>query len=278
MKKLIIICTGFFAYSTILSAQPPQQKRLFVLDSIPLYKPPEERDRMQPRDIADRRVLNNKDSLAILGYAKYDAVTFIFTKEYRNRPDSIKSIHGRKQMEMVDGIWYRHNEPYNGKFIDYYNSGKKQSEGSLADGRVDGEMITYYMNQRIMLKAHYKDGRRNGSFIAYYNNGMLKYKNEYVDGKMKGVNESYFPTGQIQSTSNLRWEKNENDSLITYYSTGRIKQIIISRNGFPLSNKMYTEINYLSSKYYESLQENDIQKAYKYCLQIISIDSMNADA
>ena len=69
---------------------------MFVVDFIPVIDDPEEGNEIMPTDIADITVIKNKDTLKLLGYGQFDGVTFVFTKEYRNRPESIKQIPSAK--------------------------------------------------------------------------------------------------------------------------------------------------------------------------------------
>ena len=95
---------------------------MFVVDSIPVIDDPEEGNEIVQRDVADITVIKNKDTLNRLGYSQFDGATFIFTKEYRNRPDSLKQIPSSKQMERKNGVWLFHKVSYTGRFIDYYYS------------------------------------------------------------------------------------------------------------------------------------------------------------
>ena len=68
------------------------------------------------------KIFLDKDTLKLLGYEQFDGVTFIFTKEYRNRKESVKQIPSSKQMVRQNGVFRFHNTPYSGQFIDYYYS------------------------------------------------------------------------------------------------------------------------------------------------------------
>jgi hypothetical protein len=61
-----------------------------------------------------------------------DGLVYVFTKEYRQRPDSIKRIPTLKQLEMVGGVWTRNGAPYHGPYIDYYNSGRIQNRATCS--------------------------------------------------------------------------------------------------------------------------------------------------
>jgi hypothetical protein len=99
MYKIILFLSGLFSICTISFGQVANDKIIFVIDSILVINDPEEGNEILQADIADITVIKNQDTLNHLGYGKFDGATFIFTKEYRNRPDSLKQIPSSKQME-----------------------------------------------------------------------------------------------------------------------------------------------------------------------------------
>src|SRR6476646_672305 len=105
-------------------SQTPGERMLFKIDSIPLFNDPEPWNPITKDDIADMNVIRNKDSIKALGWQDVDAISFIFTKAYRNRPDSLKLIPSLKQMEQKNGAWCFKDTPYTGRYIDYYKSGR----------------------------------------------------------------------------------------------------------------------------------------------------------
>src|SRR5688572_3779593 len=115
MKKIIIFSVVSLLLHVAAAGQAPNQKMLFVIDSIPVLTDPEEWNPILQEDIADITVLRNRDSLKLLGWKQLDGITYIFTKGYRNRPDSIKRIPGLRQMKKLDGLWSLHDSPYTGK-------------------------------------------------------------------------------------------------------------------------------------------------------------------
>jgi hypothetical protein len=70
-----------------------------VVDSIFVIDDPEKGDDILNEDVSDLLIVRNKDSLKLLGYEQFDAVSFVFTKAYRSRPDSIKMIPSTKSMQ-----------------------------------------------------------------------------------------------------------------------------------------------------------------------------------
>ena len=93
---------------------------MFIVDSIPVIDDPKAGNEILQADVADITVIKNKDTLKLLGYNQFEGVTYVFTKEYRNRPDSLKKIPSSKQMTRTNGVYFLDGNPYNGKVIDYY--------------------------------------------------------------------------------------------------------------------------------------------------------------
>jgi hypothetical protein len=108
------------------------EKILYVVDSIPIIEEPKEGfGTLTENEIDNVVVVKDKKVMANAGYNDLDGITYVFTKEYVKRPDSIKVIPTTKSMTKKNGTWYLKNSttPYSGKFIDYYLTGTKQGEG-----------------------------------------------------------------------------------------------------------------------------------------------------
>jgi len=250
---------------------------LFVIDSVPLLTDPEEWNPVLEEDIADFTVLRNKDSLKSLGWEQLDGITYIFTKEYRNRPDSIKKIPGLKQMEMLNDAWNFHGSPYNGKYIDYYNSGKIQNEGTLVNGKLEGELIVYFKNGNKKSVSNYKERVLNGVWNDYYPNGVLMQSKEYVNGKIKLMGRVYFINGQVDSEIKPKKET-VFDTAFTYYSTGKVKRTRLMKNNVPVPDKKTDKLNDYTTMFYLSVNTGNIKEANKLFFKIWQIDSTSSDS
>ena len=154
---------------------------------------------INPDDIADITVIKKKDSLKRLRPEQLDGIVYIFTKAYRNRPDSLKRIPSLKQMVVKNEIWNLNGFPYSGIYIDYYNSGKIQDKGTLLNGKLNGELIVYFKNGNKKSVSNYKDGILHGDWIEYYPNGALMNSRIYADGKIIKDGKQYFVNGQIRA-------------------------------------------------------------------------------
>ncbi len=153
---------------------------------------PEDWNPVSNEDIADFSVVKNKDSLKLLGWGKLDGITYIFTKAYRARPDSVKRIPSLKQMVLKNEVWLLNNAPYIGRYIDYYNSGHFKDEGTIDDGKLNGKLIVYFKSGTVKSLLDYKNGLLDGLMAQYYKNGALMTKTHYAEGKGDGIFENYF--------------------------------------------------------------------------------------
>ncbi len=196
MYKVILILAILLSHSIASFSQTSGEKMLFVIDSIPLFNDPEDWNPINSEDIAYMNVVRNKDSLNHLGWAKMDAVTYIFTTSYINRPDSIKKIPGLKQMKLKDESWCLNNSPYSGRYIDYFNSGHIQNEGNLDNGKLSGTLTIYFKSGMVNSVSDYKNGVLDGFMNQYYKNGQLMQKTGYTNGRTNKVYESYFFNGE----------------------------------------------------------------------------------
>jgi antitoxin component YwqK of YwqJK toxin-antitoxin module len=277
MKNIFLLfLTLFSAYSTSFG-QVSNEKIMFVVDSIPVINDPEDGNEILETDIADITVIKNKDALKQLGYGQFDGVTFLFTKEYRNRPESIKQIPSTKQMERKNAVWLFNNNPYNGQFIDYYYSGKKQGEGIFRNGVLNGNRKMYYQNGKLSIERNYTDGIENGLESEFYEDGSIKQKGIFLNGKEEGVWESYYPNGHVKLQN--RYKNGEiYDTAIKYYSTGKIREKVFIKNGKVIPDPNLIKLTKLMSKSNESNKEGDTKSAIKYCTEAIRIDSTYANA
>lgn len=273
MNKHLLFVFGLLFLSTLLFAQTSNKKKLFIIDSLPLLKDPEEWNQLLEDDISDIKVVKNKDSLKLLGWRKFESVIYIFTKEYRKRPDSLKAIPSLKELKFENQVWNFHDIPYTGKYIDYFNSGKKQNEGNLINGMLNGEVNSYYQNGALNKHSLFINGTNTGTETSYYQNGTINLRIKYLDGK--GLkSQHYFPNGQLE----YDYLADKLDTLISYYSTGKIKKIAVMKNGVVVKDPIIEKINYYQNLVYQSSREDDFKNGLKYCNKIIKLDSSNETA
>lgn len=277
MNKIVIILFLFIIQNLDLNGQVIPDNIIYVVDSIPVIEDPQPGNEILPDDIFEFKVMKNKDSLKLFGYEKMEGAIFIFTKEYQNRSEALKQIPSSKQMERKSGVYYFRGSQYSGKFIDYYYSGRKQGEGTLLDGKVDGNRKRYYQNGFLEVESNYNNGLKNGLDREYYENGCLEQKGEFSNGKEEGIWESYFPNGQVKQRSILKNGVIEGESTV-YYSNGKILAVEVTKNGKTFPDKRLEKINQAMDKGHEKSKEGDYKSAIKNYSKAIELDSSNAEA
>ena len=276
MKKIPIFLLVFLSISLLSFGQSPGEKILFVIDSIPLFNDPEDWNPIDKEDIADIFVIKNKDSLKWLRPEQLDGIIYIFTKAYRSRPDRLKRIPSLKQMVMINQLWHLNNTPYSGKYIDYYNSGRIQNEGTLLNGKLNGELIVYFKNGNTKSVVNYKKGIQHGVSKQFYPNGMLMNSSVYKEGKGTRDYKSYFINGQIMSEIK-RGKSGANDTSISYYSTGKVKEMTLLRSKQPAYNIKTNNFNEYTTYFFQSINNGNLKDANKYFYLIWKVDSTSSD-
>lgn len=277
MNKIILFIFGLFLLNLHSFGQGTPENVIYIVDSIPVIEDPEEGNEIIQTDIADITVVKNKDTLNLLGFAKFDGAIYIFTKEYRKRTEDIKQIPSSKQMERRSGVWYFRGNPYSGNFIDYYYSGRKQGEGAFRNGKVEGHRTMYYQNGQLEMEREYTNGIENGLEKEYYEDGTLKQQGEFVNGKEEGIWEMYFPNGQVKQRSFFK-NGNMDGETTVYYSTGKILAVEVSKNGKTIPDKRLEKVNQAISKGHASSKEGDYKMALKNYSKAIELDTANAEA
>ena len=270
MRINILLSATFLLLSIISFGQSTKLPMLYVIDSVPQKPTYKALSTFSKHDIAEMYVVKDKDSLQLLGYADYTGVTFIFTKAYRSRPDSIKAIPGTRQMQLIDDAWQWNNMPYSGKIINYYINGTIMNKGTLVNGKLDGEYTTYFENGKIKSVSHYQNGILNGPAITYYTNGSLLFDGELINGKKKPGSRSYFINGQLQGEIK---KGNRRDTSITYHSTGKINKVRLVKKGevIPSSDDEY--VVYYTNLFYQGLRIPNMRQANKSYMKILELDS-----
>jgi len=82
-------------------------------------------------------------------------------------------------------------------------NGRKQGEGVLKNGIIDGIRTTYYSNGSKRYFYTYANGVENGASEEYFINGKLKQKGSFVDKKQVGVWQVFYSTGKLKGESSF---------------------------------------------------------------------------
>ncbi|MEJ5960884.1 tetratricopeptide repeat protein [Pedobacter immunditicola] len=204
MIRTLIFCLLISIYSNFTFGQTDQERILYVIDSIPVIETMGEDDELSNDEIDQLEVVTDLSRIKALGYGgKLDKIIYITTKASLLRSAEEKRIPSTKSMTKKDGMWYfnQADTPYTGKFIDYFMNGKKQGEGILVNGKVDGVRTVYYPNGQKRYYYTYKKGITNGDSEEYYMNGQLRQKGSFVEQKESGLWQVYYSTGKLKRES-----------------------------------------------------------------------------
>jgi antitoxin component YwqK of YwqJK toxin-antitoxin module len=86
---------------------------------------------------------------------------------------------------------------YNGKWKDYYPSGKIYAEGQYTDSRRTGIWKFYNPAGRTEQSGSYNNGRPDGMWTWYYDTGEVLREEEYYQGVRDGLYTEYSKTGDV---------------------------------------------------------------------------------
>jgi hypothetical protein len=271
LNKIIYISILCFCYQFSF-AQRAKSKTLFIIDSIPLLQDPQPWNSITGDDIADYFVVTHPDSIKKLGWGQLDSITYIFTKPYRLRPDSIKKIPSLKHMVLKKGEWHLNGNIYSGKYINYFNNGSIWDEGTLWNGKLNGKVTIYFKNGNIKSISDYNYGVLDGEVNEYYKNGVLNTRTWYKDGIGDDIREGFFLNGQVEHE--FRPKKNTSyDTVIVYYSTGKIKDIQLFQNRMSIWKKNGEEMKKLKKYFQNYPLSGDLKNATLSFYKMVSIDS-----
>lgn len=205
MKNLVFILCAIFALSS--HAQDVKERVLYVVDSVPVIDDPKEEEAtLLEEDIESLTIVTNNAEMEKYGYAGYDKLAIIFTKEYAKRPLEIKKIPTLNHMIRTDGKWYlkEATTAYSGPFIDYYYNGKIQGEGFLEEGVVHGIRTIFYANGNKKFVRTYKKGILHGETLDYLKEGQLSQKGSFKDGKKHGLWQDWYSTGELKRQNEFK--------------------------------------------------------------------------
>jgi antitoxin component YwqK of YwqJK toxin-antitoxin module len=205
MKRLIIFIFAIISLEAF--GQGTEERVLYVVDSVAIIDDPDQDDgEVTENDIEVLTVVTNKTDIEKYGYTDLDKVIFITTKEYARRPEELRKIPTSRNMENRNGQWYlsKSTIPYSGPFIDYYFNGKKQGDGTLKDGRLDGRRNFYYQNGSFSSYTHYVNGIETGESKEYFMNGVLRQEGNVKNGGDDGLWKEWYSTGNLKRQAELK--------------------------------------------------------------------------
>lgn len=278
MKKILLIIS-LTLFSILGFSQNPNEKILYVVDSIPIIEEPKEGFGTLTEDIIDNVVVvKDKKKIESSGYKKLDGIIYVFTKAYVQRPDSIKAIPTTKLMNKNNGAWSlkNSNTTYSGKFIDYFLTGEKEGEGILFNGKLKGKRFLYYLNGNVSDEIEYDNGISNGLEKRFYEDGTLKQKGDFKNGKEIGIWEMYHPNGQLKQRTTFENGQMEGAS-VSYYSTGEIKGKNVYKNGAYQKDKVNDKLFKLYNESQELYKQGNNKGAIRKLDTALELDPNWAD-
>jgi antitoxin component YwqK of YwqJK toxin-antitoxin module len=205
MKRLLLILLIFISFNDF--GQQQDGKVLYVVDSIPVIEDPDpEEGTMTENDIETLTVVTNKSDIEKRGYKDIDKIIFIITKEYFKRPEELRKIPTTKKMKRINGKWYLGNSTtsYSGQFIDYFFNGRKQGDGTMKDGVLDGRRNVYFQNGNLSYYSHYVNGIETGESKEYFMNEKLHQEGSFKNGKDDGLWKEWYSTGQLKRQTEFK--------------------------------------------------------------------------
>ena len=273
LLKVFPICCLIMSAQTIFAQS--SIKEIYIVDSIPIHDDPEYGDELTTDEILDMKIITNKDSLRRAGYPEHDRVSYIFTKAYRSRPDSLKSIPTTKHMIRENGLWTLKGRVYSGRFIDYYLSGLKSGEGVLKEGLLDGTRIMYHPNGNMLQEYHYTKGILNGKAEKYYADGSLIHIGEFLSGKEHGLWQMYYPNKQLKQSLTFTQGVPEGEVRM-YRSNGHLITVQQFKDGKVVPEQRMEKLNAFMNSGHKNAGNATV--AIRYYTKAIQTDSNYAEA
>ena len=278
MKKCIVLILGFLLPFCGIAQE---LKTLYVVDSIPLIDVEESYFKDLTENLIDHIVVvKDKNKIESIGYdVEVDNIVYVFTKEYKNRTDSIKKIPTSALMKKVDGKWYLKNnsKPYTGVFIDYFITGIKAGQGEFFNGKISGRRILYHKNGQISSDVEYTNGLPNGLEQKFNSDGILIQKGVFKNGKEIGIWEKYHPNGQLQQKSTFDQNGNLDGETISFYSSGKLKMKSQYKTGIYIKDKINDKLFELYNTAQEQYKLGNFKDAINNLEKLLKLNSEFVD-
>jgi antitoxin component YwqK of YwqJK toxin-antitoxin module len=118
-----------------------------------------------------------------------------------------------------------------GKYREYYPSGKPFIEGQFKEGRQVGDWTYYFENGQVNRKSTYNDGKPNGSWEVHREDGTLSAKRGFKDGVRDGDWITYDSTGKQPISEEHYVSGKEDGDWKVWYPNGKLKQQATFKNG-----------------------------------------------
>ncbi len=127
----------------------------------------------------------------------------------------------------------------NGSYSFKSIAGHLYLKSQLKGGEYHGRKTFYYPNGQIAEEIQKNYGESHGLFRSYHPDGSLKEEGNYTYGKKSGEWKVYFHNGKLSLKASYENDIVK-DSLIKYYITGEVKEIIFyDQNGNDIGVKYF---------------------------------------
>ncbi|POY36347.1 hypothetical protein C3K47_11405 [Solitalea longa] len=104
----------------------------------------------------------------------------------------------------------------------YDENGKKNREGVMNDGEMEGLWRYYNIQGSLAIEINYSKGQKEGSYKYYHPNGKVKLEGTYAKDSDNGLCSYYFITGILQATG-MYVNGNREGEWFTYQGNGKLK-------------------------------------------------------
>lgn len=289
MKQLLLCILALVSIATY--GQEKNEKILYVVDSIPIFKEISEEEGNLPETCVDYiNVVTTKENFGDYKIYDFDKIIFVFTKEYTKRPEEIKKIPS------FPNKFYKNDEkyclrgsslPYTGKYIDYYLTGIKKDEGFIKDGLDDGPRNKYYQDGTLKLTMNYSKGIKNGEWKSYFSNGKLWQTGAYKNNKEDGTWEEWYSTGTLKKGAiykNGKIQLSDSDKKLdsfvskglALFEKGDYKGAVVSFSKAIELNASFSDIYFHRSRAY--LYDLKFDEAITDCDKAIELEPLYKEA
>ena len=94
-----------------------------------------------------------------------------------------------ESLQERNNLYYEVNsdKPFSGSIFSKYESGQKNIEGFLRNGKPDGLQTIWYENGQKKIEGTYVNGKENGLQTQWYENGQKWIEITYKDGEIISV-------------------------------------------------------------------------------------------
>ena len=142
-----------------------------------------------------------------------------FTDESSNNNDVEDTPSPIAQEEILEG-----------RVIEYYENGQKESEGNFKDGKEEGLHTGWYDSGQKESEINFKDGDYHGKKTVWYENGQKESEENWKDDNKNGKLTTWYENGQIESESYFK-DHNEDSKWTNWFENGQIHSEGCSKNG-----------------------------------------------